>query len=227
MNTPDIKFSGVQVPDQKFIKAYANPLRQKILKFLKDNGPATQTELAKHLDMEPASARHHLMRLLDVGMTRKAGTRPGPKGITEILFVNTSKGTGYATPFLTRPGTEQDFMMRKFKLDEFAEAHRVGTRVVLRSKNPHFSLASDDVVATDSRMRGFFMKIYGLLLELAKNPSAEPGAKKFKVQLAFYPQSVSDGPMPDLKPGEGNVICANCVDDAPAPRPKRPARRAK
>jgi len=53
----------------------ASPQRQAILDWLSASGPASVREFAAHAGMAPSAAYHHLHRLEEVGLVKRAGTR--------------------------------------------------------------------------------------------------------------------------------------------------------
>lgn len=174
--------------DPKFIKVYAHPLRQKLLRALEQHGPSTQTELASLIDAAPASARHHLHQLADVGLVRRAGTRPGPKGITEILFAATTQKKGKTMHFATRHGTPDDLVMRKLRLNEVLETHRVGSRIIMRQPQRFFGLYSMDVSLPPAKLR----ELQSVLSRAARDFLAKWGndsnGEACTLHLGIYPR---------------------------------------
>ncbi len=176
------------VADTQFIKVYAHPLRQKLLRALEQHGPGTQTELAALLDTAPASARHHLHRLLAVGLVRKAGTRPGPKGITEILFAANPKKKGKNMRFATRHNTPDDLAMRKLRLDEVLETHRVGSRIIMRQPQRFFGLYSVDVSLPPAKLRELQAVLSRAATDFLANAGNDPQGETCTLHLGIYPR---------------------------------------
>ena len=114
------------LPNEEFQEAILHPLRRRILSTLAAGGKMTQKELADQVDAAPASVRHHLLKLKKVGLVKDAGTRPGPKAITEKLF-RTARGKGEIKVKLlnSMEGKRHRQMIR----DEIIEDHRVGYRI--------------------------------------------------------------------------------------------------
>jgi DNA-binding transcriptional ArsR family regulator len=64
--------------------ALLHPMRARILTHLRR--PASATEVARALDVPPPRVNHHVRRLRDAGLIRRAGKRK-VRNLTEILYV--------------------------------------------------------------------------------------------------------------------------------------------
>ena len=178
-----------ETSEMKRARIYLHPLRRKVMDYLEKEGPSTQTEIARALDMAPASASFHLRQLSRGGFARSAGTRPGPKGIVERLFKLPArrKDMGFRTPH----GSTEDRLMRKVALDEVIETHRVGSRIILREPTRYFALASYEAMASASELRQLNRALRGALAEFARgHPIRRVGkdTEPCRIQLGFYPQ---------------------------------------
>ena len=174
-------------------RVYAHPLRQRILEHLRKAGPCTQTELARALDMAPASARHHLLRLVHAGFAAQAKTRIGPHGITERLFEVRKSAKGKRLRWSTRHGSAEDLAMRKLSLDEVLEVHRVGSRIILRDPKAFFSIQNAEVRATREELRRLRNCLQAALAEFlgglpaeAKRPQGQE-LQSCRIHVGLYP----------------------------------------
>lgn len=57
--------------DASALKAYAHPLRLRMIRYLNDHGAATATELAKHLDESTGQTSYHLRQLARHGLVEE------------------------------------------------------------------------------------------------------------------------------------------------------------
>jgi predicted ArsR family transcriptional regulator len=174
------------------LMTWFHPLRQKIVALLRKHGPMTQTELARAIDAAPASARHHLLRLVRGGFVAPAGTRPGPKAITEKLFrvlIQPEKQM-QKLKLATKHGTAKDFEMRKMHLDQVAEAHRVGERVIMRDPQTFFSINQSELAATPEKLRELrdLLKqtVVGFLAGLDR-PAKGEAVQRVSLNMNMYP----------------------------------------
>jgi DNA-binding transcriptional ArsR family regulator len=182
----DINKLFIDMDTERKARIYLHPLRQKILERLKNHGPLTQTEAARAVDTAPASARFHLLLLLKAGFIARAGTRPGPKGITEKLF-RIAAPKRRKPMFSTRHGTSEDRRMRKLALDEVAETHRAGSRIILRTPARFFGLASFDLAASPEELRQLNKELMAIVKRFARGRDARGSTERCRVQLGFYP----------------------------------------
>ena len=180
--------------------AYAHPLRQRILAQL-SQGPATQTEIARMLDMAPASARHHLHKLMAAGFVTQRKTRKGPHGITEKLF-ETPKSSKGKTPmkWATKHGSRADLTMRKLNLDDVLETHRVGSRIIMRDPAAFFGLFTLEVAATRDELAELRDRVHAMVTEFESNlPPPQKRAKDQKLEhcklhFGIYPSHPASTP---------------------------------
>jgi len=75
-----------KVMTEKQKKIFRHPVRDRILCILRDGKPRTQRNIGKLLSMSNAAVHYHIKLLLEVGIIKLFGTRPGPNGITEKLY---------------------------------------------------------------------------------------------------------------------------------------------
>ncbi|MCA8913106.1 MAG: helix-turn-helix domain-containing protein [Planctomycetes bacterium] len=171
------------------VRTWFHPLRIKLVDLLRKNGPMTQTELARAVDAEPASARYHLLRLVRAGFVASAGTRPGPKGITEKLFQHVEQEKEMEPLTLaTKHGSKLDNEMRKLSFDQVAEAHRLGERIATREPERFFGIHTHEIEATPEKLRALRDALdqtwRGFIAGLETPPE---GAEKVTLCINFYP----------------------------------------
>ncbi|MBI2923833.1 MAG: helix-turn-helix transcriptional regulator [Planctomycetes bacterium] len=173
--------------DLKAARTALHPLRRRIVALLARRGPLTQTEVARAVGAAPASARFHILRLLRAGFIRQAGTRRGPKGITEILFRATR---GKKAPrFRTAHGTKEDFEMRKLSLDEHREIHRAGGRIVLAEPGRFFGLLSWNVRATPAALRRLTRRLGRVVERFRREPAGRRSRReRVSIAIGLYPR---------------------------------------
>jgi DNA-binding transcriptional ArsR family regulator len=71
-------------------RALANPIRLRVLRLLRFE-QLTNQEIADRLTMRPATTLHHVRMLLSAGFIEPGAERPGPNGITEKPYRDTTK----------------------------------------------------------------------------------------------------------------------------------------
>ncbi|MCA8916976.1 MAG: helix-turn-helix domain-containing protein [Planctomycetes bacterium] len=174
-------------------RIWFHPLRMKLVDLLRRNGPMTQTELARAVCTEPASARYHLLRLMRAGFVEPAGTRPGPKGITEKLFRNVAtvkEPEMEALTFSTKHGSKKDIELRKHHFDQAAEAHRVGERIALTDPDRFFGINIMEVKASPEKLRALRDALRATLTGFMSGLD-KPGddAEQVTLCINFYPQT--------------------------------------
>jgi DNA-binding transcriptional ArsR family regulator len=74
----------MRVEDPETARVLLHPARSRILARLRS--PASATEVARALGEPPARVNHHVRRLREAGLVRRAGTRR-IRNLTEILYV--------------------------------------------------------------------------------------------------------------------------------------------
>ena len=67
------------------LRALGTPMRLRVLRTLEAIGPATVAEIAERIDRKPVSLYYHVHALVEAGLVREAGTRPGPRR-DEVLY---------------------------------------------------------------------------------------------------------------------------------------------
>ncbi len=81
------------------LKALAHPLRMRILRICLYK-PLTNKEIADELDLNPATALHHVRVLAKNGFLEAQAVRTGNAGALEKPYKTTSKSIGLAIPHL-------------------------------------------------------------------------------------------------------------------------------
>ena len=165
-------------------KAFAvnSPIRAKILMFLKDSSPATQTEVANEVKLAVSSARYHIGVLKKAGFVEPAGTRPGPNSITEKLF-RLSENISVKGPEETGG---MDAMLNPMK-----EALRVASRLMKENEGlPAGGFVIDGINADRNDVFKAISKISDIVQDLRKKKpkkdSPDAGIE-CGMLLAYYP----------------------------------------
>ncbi|MBK8207685.1 MAG: helix-turn-helix domain-containing protein [Planctomycetes bacterium] len=181
------------IDQQERIRTWFHPLRIKIVELLRARGSMTQTELARAIDANTASARYHLLRLVRAGFVEHAGTRPGPKAITEKLFRHIQQEpTMEPLTFATKHGTAQDREMRRLSLDSVTEIHRVGARIIQREPQRFFGIHTQEITATPEKLRALRDALKATLAGFIAGleaPGEDEKIERATVCINFYPHS--------------------------------------
>lgn len=168
-------------PQENVWFALKNPIRIKIIEFLKKHGPSTQTETSRDVHVAVSSAKHHIGVLIKVGIVKSAGTRPGPNSITEKLFTLTGKKVLKVKP-KSESGFGEMFAM-------MIEALRVGGRLV--NSNPDSPAAGfivDNIHADDKDVLSALQRIQPIISKLKKDGSKNKHSEGENGMLvAYYP----------------------------------------
>ncbi len=98
-------------------KAMASPLRLRILRITLHE-PHTNKEIARALDLNPASVLHHVRTLVDTGFLIEQPVRRGPRGSRERPYLASGK-TWYLDTGDPVDAPREDLLLRTF-LDETA-----------------------------------------------------------------------------------------------------------
>jgi len=150
-------------------KALASGLRLKILRLTLDE-PLTNKEIADILDLAPATALHHVRRLVQTGFLRPGEARRGARGAKEIPYRATGKSWYVSTPV----GVHS--MLDAF-IDEVGKSaeHEVEmTRLGLR--------------LSDADLSEFRERLYALLKEMHDRPRDADG-ERVSVFVAIHPDT--------------------------------------
>ncbi len=109
-----------RVTDPADLKAVAHPLRVRLLAQLREQGPATATELARRLDTESGSTSYHLRVLAKHGFIAESpDTPPGRRHARERRWAAVHRTTGWSNTQLavTAEGREAAALMRRRQVE--------------------------------------------------------------------------------------------------------------
>ena len=113
-------------------RALSNPLRLRILRHCLDE-PVTNEELARRLQRDPGTIRHHVRVLVDAGFLEPVDVRTGRRGALERPYRSTGKSwtldVGAVDPTGTLPMVDA---FRAELLESPAEAIVTGMRLGVR-----------------------------------------------------------------------------------------------
>ncbi len=184
---------STQIDHQERIRTWFHPVRIKIVGLLRARGPMTQTELARAVDANTASARYHVLRLVRAGFVEHAGTRPGPKAITEKLFRHVQQAPSMEPlTFSTKHGSAKDLEMRKLTLDSVTEVHRVGARIIEREPERFFGINTQQITTTPEKLRALRDALKATLTGFMAGleaPKVDEAVESVYLCINFYPHS--------------------------------------
>ena len=149
--------------DEAEAKAIASPLRLRILR-LTLHEPRTNQEIAETLELNPATALHHVRTLVDTGFLIEQPVRRGPRGSRERPYLASGKSwyldTGEPTHVAGRDLLLQTFLDEVVTLPPGAlNTYRLG-----------FRLRAED----RERLVGRFEELMQEVARLPSDPEGEP-----------------------------------------------------
>ncbi len=183
-----------EVQDQSALvgDALSHPLRVRILGWLRHQPARTQSEVGKALAISNAAARYHLKVLEGADLVALDGTRPGPNGITEKLYV--------ANPEVWKRISDQpdqaeklDFML-DYTFASIHEIHRKSVDMIKADWTPAFLAGSVGAFASPSEIQALRAQLGSLLEEFYerhKDPES-PDAVPLAITFAVLPSSEAD-----------------------------------
>ena len=77
--------------------------------------------------------------------------------------------------------------MRKIVLDEHAETHRAGSRIILRESSRYFGLADYDLTGSREELHNLD-RVLRRTIERFSSRSGKGVGERCRIQLGFYPQ---------------------------------------
>lgn len=115
---------------EKELKIFMHPLRQRLLRLLSLEGPATPKSLADRLEITPSSAKHHLARLESLGLVAPHHTQL-IRGITATYYqscpVTVRLGLEREEGIDQRQLLAENLLMEVYRgFRDYTEAHRDG-----------------------------------------------------------------------------------------------------
>jgi DNA-binding transcriptional ArsR family regulator len=151
-----------QVDKTKAEEVLKSPIRMRILGWLAGQGSSrTKREVGRALSLANAAVHYHLTRLVEAGLVKFEGTRPGPNGITEKLYsgkaVTAAKGTAM-------DAKQRDGLYLAYTLDSIAEMHREAEELVKADRDDNrFLVGCYGVHATNQEIRELKKRLLKML----------------------------------------------------------------
>lgn len=172
--------------------ALSHPLRVRILGWMRHQTAKTQSEVGKAMALSNATARYHLKVLEGADLVTLEGTRPGPNGITEKLYVY--------NPEVWKRISDQpdqaeklDFML-DYTFASIHEIHRKAVDMIKTDWGPAFLAGSVGAFATPTEVQALRTELGSLLeafYERHKDPES-PDTVPVAVTFTVLPSSEAD-----------------------------------
>lgn len=150
-------------------RALASTVRLRILRITLDE-PLSNREIAEALDLNPATALHHVRTLVDTGFLEALPARRGRRGAREIPYRATGRSWHVRTP------TGSSSLVETFlaEIDPVPEADRELTRLGLR--------------LPPEELEDFRSRLHALLQEFSDRPR-DPAAEAWSLFVALHPEA--------------------------------------
>lgn len=160
--------------DEAEAKAIASPLRLRILRITLHE-PRTNKEIAEALDLNPASALHHVRTLVDTGFLIEQHVRRGPRGSRERPYL--ASGKSWYLDMGDVEGADQSDLL----LTTFLQEIKGIDHALLDTARLGFRLRPEGVEEVQARL-------HALLEEIARMPS-DPAGEPWSLFLALHPEA--------------------------------------
>ena len=172
--------------------ALSQPLRVRILGWLRHEPARTQSEVGKALALSNAAARYHLKVLEGAELVTFRGTRPGPNGITEKLYAYNPKVWKLISGDPER-AERLDFML-DYTFASIHEIHRKAVDMIKTDWGPPFLAGSVGAFATPGAIRVLRERLGSVLDEFYErhNDPERAGVVPVAVTFAVLPSSEKD-----------------------------------
>jgi DNA-binding transcriptional ArsR family regulator len=165
------------------IAALASGIRLRILR-MTYHQPLTNREIARRLVRDPATALHHVRRLVAAGLLQAMPVRRGARGAREIPYRSTAWSWSLELEPERAGPALHEAMLEAF----LGEAAEVG---VERLEQTRLVLRLDEAQLAEFRDR-----LYGLLREFAGR-AVDPRTEGLGVYLAMHPAALAGKPDAD------------------------------
>jgi DNA-binding transcriptional ArsR family regulator len=189
----------MRVEDAETARVLLSPARSRILAELRT--PASATEVARRLGLPPARVNHHVQRLRDAGLVRRAGTRR-IRNLIEIRYVALAR-TFVIAEALT-PGGDARRALRREGRRPLRNLVALGERLAGESlalldeaatagRELSTYATSVDLVFADAAARAAFLAdllqaVHGLKEKYGASAPAEPD-ERYTTVIACYPEA--------------------------------------
>lgn len=149
-------------------RALASTVRLRILRITLDE-PLTNREIAAALELNPATALHHVRTLVDTGFLEALPARRGRRGAREIPYRATGRSWQVRTP------TGSSSLVETFlaEIGQVPEADRELTRLGLR--------------LPPEELEELRRRLHALLEEFSQRPR-DPAAEPWSLLVALHPE---------------------------------------
>jgi predicted ArsR family transcriptional regulator len=97
-------FRGVELTDPRALRAYAHPIRLKLVGLLRRSGPLTATQAGEKIGESAASCSFHLRQLAKYGLVEEAGGGKGRERPWRATAISTEWAAGGADPATAEAG---------------------------------------------------------------------------------------------------------------------------
>ncbi|MGD8199710.1 ArsR/SmtB family transcription factor [Ornithinimicrobium sp. W1679] len=181
-------------------RALASTVRLRILRITLDE-PLSNREIAQALDLNPATALHHVRTLVDTGFLEALPVRRGRRGAREIPYRATGRSWHVRTPVGTSPLLETFLAEVRAVPEDEHDLTRLGLRL------------------PPEELEEFRARLHGLLQEFHDRPR-DPAARPWSLFVALHPEpGRSGGPPPAAAPGPSPAAAPDPPSAAAAPGP--------
>ncbi|GAA0965315.1 helix-turn-helix domain-containing protein [Acrocarpospora macrocephala] len=178
------------VSDPRTLKAVAHPLRVRLLGALRNDGPATATELAARLGESSGATSYHLRQLARFGFTEED---PTPRDRRERRWRARHRYTSWSNAELstTPEGREAAAFMRHRQLevmttsiDTFHREHDTWSNAWIEAAG-----MSDHVARlTPASVMALYERVTALIAEMEEHDEAAIDAEQVHVYMGAYPR---------------------------------------
>lgn len=172
--------------------ALSHPLRVRMLGWMRHQKAKTQSEVGKALAISNAAARYHLKVLEGANLVSFQGTRSGPNGITEKLYVYNSKVWNRISKQPDR-SEKLDFML-DYTFASIHEIHRKAMEKIKADWKPAFLAGSVGAFASPAEIQALKNQLDALtesFYQSHKDPKRR-GIVPVAITFAVLPSSEED-----------------------------------
>jgi len=144
----------------------SHPLRLRLLGLLHGcTSPQTQREMGRRLSLSTAAVHYHLKKLLEAGLVRFEGTRPGPKGITEKLY---AYKRGAWQEVSRARGRDEAYFLLDYTFACMQEMHREAAELIKNGRAQRFVAGSFETFASLEDVTALKAKVWAVLWQFHK-----------------------------------------------------------
>ncbi|MEV1285712.1 helix-turn-helix domain-containing protein [Micromonospora sp. NPDC049679] len=191
---PDLPLRDIR--DPQALRAFAHPLRLRILEAVALGGPLTATEVAERVGESPANCSWHLRQLARYGFVEEAGGGTGRARPWRIVLEGHQWGAGEEEPELARAGDAAADVLLDLEYRALREWLAVRRQEEPAWRDAGFFNQSmgwctpEEVTALQTEIRELFARY---LPRLTDPDSRPPGARPVRL-MAWGVPAVGHGP---------------------------------